>query len=58
MFVNPMNPKLAPIAKKIFTEYGRQVTDVFKLETDQEIWVSFGEAYSCPFSKSMSLCIM
>jgi len=56
--VNPMNPKLAPIAKKIFTEYGRQVTDVFKLETDQEIWVSFGEAYSCPFSKSMSLCIM
>ena len=48
---NPKTPKLAPIAKKIFNQFGREVTDVFTLEQNSEIWVSFGEAYISPFSK-------
>ena len=48
---NPKTPKLAPIAKKIFNQFGREVTDVLSLEQNSEIWVSFGEAYISPFSK-------
>ncbi|KAL5006633.1 hypothetical protein ScPMuIL_015439 [Solemya velum] len=47
---NPQNPKLAPIAKKIFDEYGHEITDVMKLKNEQEIWVSFGEAFISPFT--------
>lgn len=53
IFGNPQNPKLAPIAKKIYNEYGREITDVFSLKTDDDIWVSFGENYISPFSKSL-----
>lgn len=51
MFANPQNPKLAPVAKKIFNQFGREVVDVFTLQTDDQIWVSFGEPYISPFSK-------
>ncbi|KAL4224512.1 doublecortin domain-containing protein [Mactra antiquata] len=50
LFCNPQNPKLAPIAKKIFNVYGRDIVDVFTLKTDDEIWVSFGENYISPFT--------
>ena len=54
---NPQNPKLAPVAKKIFNAFGREITDVYSLEQDQEIWVSFGEAYISPFSKRI-ICLL
>ncbi|KAL3841516.1 hypothetical protein ACJMK2_019650 [Sinanodonta woodiana] len=47
---NSKNPKLAPNAKKIFDEFGHEINDVNKLKPEQEIWVSFGEPYICPFS--------
>ena len=49
---NPLNPKIAPVAKKIFDQYGNEITEVMRLEYDQEIWVSFGEPFISPFSKS------
>ncbi|XP_052801857.1 doublecortin domain-containing protein 1-like [Mya arenaria] len=48
MFVNPMKPKIAPVAKKIFNAFGREITDVYTLESEQEVWVSFGEPYISP----------
>ncbi|KAH3884070.1 doublecortin domain-containing protein 1-like [Dreissena polymorpha] len=50
MFVNPLKPKIAPVAKKIFNTFGQEITDVFTLQSDQEIWVSFGEPYMSPFT--------
>ncbi|KAJ8299403.1 hypothetical protein KUTeg_023463 [Tegillarca granosa] len=44
------NPKIAPVAKKIFDEYGTEMKDVTKLKYDQEIWVSHGEPYIQPFT--------
>lgn len=47
---NPHNPKIAPVVKKIFTEHGKEVTNVHDLEYDQEIFVSFGEPFINPFT--------
>jgi hypothetical protein len=48
---NPHNPKIAPVVKKVFDQYGKEITNVHDLEYDQEIWVSFGEPFINPFSK-------
>ncbi|XP_061182929.1 doublecortin domain-containing protein 1-like [Saccostrea echinata] len=47
---NPHNPKIAPVVKKIFDQYGKEITNVYDLEYDQEIWVSFGEPFINPFT--------
>ncbi|XP_053391549.1 doublecortin domain-containing protein 1-like [Mercenaria mercenaria] len=55
IFVNPQNPKLAPIAKKIFNQFGREVKDVFSLQTEDVVWVSFGESYISPFTYALQV---
>nr|XP_022337319.1 uncharacterized protein LOC111133328 isoform X2 [Crassostrea virginica] len=47
---NPHNPKIAPVVKKVFDQYGKEITNVHDLEYDQEIWVSFGEPFINPFT--------
>ncbi|XP_060074536.1 doublecortin domain-containing protein 1-like [Ylistrum balloti] len=49
VFSNPVNPKLTPVARRIFDKYGNEINDILKLEYDQEIWVSFGEPFVTPF---------
>ncbi|XP_069133406.1 doublecortin domain-containing protein 1-like [Argopecten irradians] len=49
VFSNPVNPKLTPVARRIFDQYGNEIKDILKLEYDQEIWVSFGEPFISPF---------
>lgn len=52
LLANPkINPAIRPIPKKIYDNMGRPITNVFDLEYDQEIWLSFGEPWKNPFSK-------
>ena len=48
---NPIRPKILPVATNIYDQYGNDIKDVFTLEYDQEIWVSFGEQFINPFGK-------
>jgi hypothetical protein len=42
-------PRLTAVAQKIFNKSGKEITDVRKLNYDDEIWVSYGEPFICPF---------
>ena len=39
------------VAQKLFNKYGIEITNVFELEYDTELWLSFGEPFKNPFSK-------
>ncbi|KAK3103714.1 hypothetical protein FSP39_021266 [Pinctada imbricata] len=54
---NPLNPKIAPVARKIFDQYGNEIKEVMKLEYDQEIWVSFGENFIDPFTYCLQMYV-
>ncbi|XP_046543933.1 doublecortin domain-containing protein 1-like [Haliotis rubra] len=45
-----VNPKLNAVAQRLYDKYGREITNVLSLETEQEVWVSYGEAYICSFT--------
>lgn len=47
---NPIRPKILPVATNIYDKYGKDIRDVYTLEYDQEIWVSFGEPFINPFT--------
>ena len=55
---HPKNPQIRPVASKIFNKFGKEVNDIHDLEYDQEIWLSFGEAWKNPFRKlvASSVC--
>lgn len=38
-------------AQKLFNKYGVELRNVFDLEYDSELWLSFGEPFKNPFSK-------
>ncbi|KAL8603779.1 hypothetical protein ACOMHN_058514 [Nucella lapillus] len=42
-------PRLNAVAQRIFNKFGKEITNVFKLENDDEIWVSYGEGFVSPF---------
>ncbi|XP_052066407.1 doublecortin domain-containing protein 1-like isoform X1 [Mytilus californianus] len=50
LLANPVRPKILPVASNIYDQYGNDIKDVFTLEYDQEIWVSFGEPFINPFT--------
>ncbi|ELU06637.1 hypothetical protein CAPTEDRAFT_220130 [Capitella teleta] len=55
LLANPkLNPAIRPIPKKIYDNMGSPITDVFDLEYDQEIWLSFGEPWKNPFTYVVS----
>ncbi|GAB1608484.1 domain-containing 1-like, partial [Argonauta hians] len=45
-------PKIAPNVQKVFLSSGEELKDVLSLEYDEQIWLSFGEAYISPYSKT------
>ncbi|XP_050408824.1 doublecortin domain-containing protein 1 [Patella vulgata] len=47
---NIQTPKLNAIAQQIYDKFGHEITDVMQLKYDQEIWLSFGEAFITPFT--------
>ncbi|ESO97509.1 hypothetical protein LOTGIDRAFT_152600 [Lottia gigantea] len=47
-------PKLNAVAQKVFDKFGHEITNVHKLEYDNEIWLSFGEAFITPFTYCIS----
>ena len=52
---NLANPKhntpLSLMARKIFDNQGHEIKNVFELQYDQDIWLSFGENWKNPFSQ-------
>ena len=44
-------PRLAAVAQHIFNKFGTEITNVMKLNNDDEVWVSYGEPFISPFSK-------
>ncbi|XP_071104619.1 doublecortin domain-containing protein 1-like [Haliotis cracherodii] len=50
-----VNPKLNAVAQKLYDKYGREITNVLALESEQEVWVSYGEAFICPFTYCVEL---
>ncbi|XP_038054500.1 doublecortin domain-containing protein 1-like isoform X2 [Patiria miniata] len=39
---------LSTVVTKIFDREGKEITDVYSLKTDQEVWISFGEPFRDP----------
>ncbi|XP_036360712.1 doublecortin domain-containing protein 1-like isoform X2 [Octopus sinensis] len=50
---NTQKPKIAPNVQKVFLSSGEELKDVLSLKYDQEIWLSFGEAYIDPYTYCM-----
>lgn len=44
-------PRLNAVAQRIYRRSGVEVTSVFDLKDDDEIWVSYGEPFISPFSE-------
>ncbi len=45
------SPNIRPIAQKLYNNFGQEIPSVYDLETDMEVWLSFGEPWKNPFSK-------
>ena len=51
-------PAGRPLARRIYKDNGAEVLDVHELETDQCIWLSYGEKFISPYSKFVKIfCI-
>lgn len=48
------NPAIRPVAKKVFNEVGKEIKDVYELEYDQCLWLSYGEPWKNPFTYVIS----
>jgi hypothetical protein len=44
-------PAGRPLARRIYKDNGKEVVNVLELETDDCIWLSFGEKFISPYSK-------
>ena len=44
-------PAGRPLARRIYRDNGKEVFDVHELETDDCLWLSFGENFISPYSK-------
>ena len=45
-------PRLAAVAQRLYNRFGKEITNVMALKDDQEVWVSYGEPFISPISKS------
>ncbi|XP_070200716.1 doublecortin domain-containing protein 1-like isoform X2 [Littorina saxatilis] len=43
-------PRLTAVAQRLYNKFGKEITDVWSLEYDQEVWVSWGEPFISPFT--------
>ena len=51
-------PAGRPLARRIYKDSEEEVLDVHELETDDCIWLSFGEKFISPYSEYFIFCIL
>ncbi|GFR98754.1 doublecortin domain-containing protein 5 [Elysia marginata] len=49
------NRNLKTTATKLFNKFGKEITDVTKLEQEQPVWISFGEPFISPFTYALQV---
>ncbi|CAH1258969.1 DCDC1 [Branchiostoma lanceolatum] len=56
---NPVSnpgPALSSVAKKLYDRDGREITNIYGLQTEQEVWLSFGEDFKPPSVSVLQVC--
>ncbi|XP_059150633.1 doublecortin domain-containing protein 1-like [Physella acuta] len=48
---------LNSVATRLYTKDGGEITDIYKLQPDQSVWLSFGEPFICPFTYVLNLFV-
>ena len=54
---NTQKPKLGPVVQKLYTQTGDEVKNILSLQDDDEIWLSYGEPFIDPYSKSLHITL-
>ncbi|CAH1787762.1 unnamed protein product [Owenia fusiformis] len=49
------NSPLKAYARRLFDKYGKEITDVYQLEYDQDIYISHGEPFKNPYTFTMQV---
>jgi hypothetical protein len=39
------------MAQKLYDKFGKEIKNVYDIEYDSEVWLSFGEPWKNPFSE-------
>ncbi|XP_019624711.1 PREDICTED: uncharacterized protein LOC109470271 [Branchiostoma belcheri] len=56
---NPVSnpgPALSSVAKKLYDRDGHEITNIYSLQTEQEVWLSFGEDFKAPSVSVLQVC--